>query len=247
MRVFFAACLLSLPILTACGAMPPLEGGRKDVKRSLNMVELDYPNVTFNFLSTGEVRQSGGSFPPPKTIDCSRLSVKPDAFKDAIEAGALVVRIQTPLQVTYTVKDKYDQAVKDKDGKEITKVEFIKSTYGGVLALCKVSKSATGPDSRRYWIRGLDKYLADGKDGLVSVVAAELSHNNQLDVFGELLESSLGVPRQYTNTNSGAYAWILWLTDRTATFTDYEAEVARRKASMRPLSHAPAPAPAQKQ
>lgn len=224
MRTFLAACLLSLPILTACGAMPPLDGGKKDVKRPLKMVELDYP-VTFTFLSTGETRSPGGSFPPPKTIDCSRLRKKSDAFKDAIEAGALIVRLETPEQVKYTVKDEYGRPVKDKDGQEITKTDNIKSTYGGVLALCKVSSSAIGPDSRRYWIRDLDEYLAKGKDGLVSVVGAQLSHDNQFNLFSEL-ESRLD---QYASSNR--FSWMLWLTDRTATFTDYAAEVARRKAS----------------
>jgi hypothetical protein len=111
-----------------------------------------------------------------------------------------------------------------------------------VLALCKVPKSAIGPDSRRYWIRGLDEYLAKGKDGLVSVVGTTLSYNNQFDdVFGEL--SKLGLSQRSTNMSYSSYSSILWLTDRTATFTDYEAEVARRKASTPPPSPAPAKKP----
>jgi hypothetical protein len=234
MRTFFAACFLSLPILTACGAMPPLDlEGEVETKRPLKIVELDYPNVTFTFLSTGEEHRSdGAAFPPPKTIDCSRLRLKSDAFKDAIEAGALLVKIQTPRQVK--------QIIKNEDGKETVKVVNIKPFYGGVLALCNVSENAIGPDSRRYWIRDLDEYLIKGKDGLVSVRAAVLSHDNQFDVLGELIEKRLGVPYQYTS--SGPYSWMLWLTDRTTTFTDYEAEVAKRKAST-PSATAPVQTP----
>ncbi len=204
------------------------------------MVELDYP-VTFTFLSNREERPVGRSFAPPKTIDCSQLRPISDAYKNAIEAGTLIVRIETPPQVTYTPKDEYGRPRKDKDGKEITASTKIKGTYGGVLALCKVSKNAIGPDSRRYWIRELDEHLANGKDGLVSFVGAELSYSNQFNPINELIETGLGV--RHTYSSSSTFSWMLWLSDRTATFSDYEAEVARRKAAMPP----PPPAPAQKQ
>jgi hypothetical protein len=214
MKKLFAVCVLPLLTLTACGNIPnillnPIPGDKasnipedKDTKQPLNIVELKHPNVTFIFPS-GKKYPPGEVFPPPKTIDCSKLTLETDSFEDAIEAGALVVRIQTPRKVTYTVKNE--------KGEDIEKVVNIKSVYGGVLALCNVSDRAKGPDSRSYRIRGLDEYLVKGKDGFISVVAAVLKN--------------LG-PRNYS--------WMLWLTDRTATFTDYEAEMSRRKASTFP-------------
>lgn len=67
-----------------------------EAKRPLNMVELYSPDIMFTFLSTGKTYHYGDAFPPPKTIDCSRLRLTPDAFKDAIKAGALIVRIKAP-------------------------------------------------------------------------------------------------------------------------------------------------------
>ncbi|MCI5150486.1 MAG: hypothetical protein D3916_14055, partial [Candidatus Electrothrix sp. MAN1_4] len=90
MKKIFTACFLALPLLTSCGPMAP-QGG--ETKQPLNTVELQYPNVTFTFPSTRKTYRSGESFPPPKTIDCSGLTLKSDSFKDAIEAGALIVRI----------------------------------------------------------------------------------------------------------------------------------------------------------
>jgi hypothetical protein len=248
MRTFFAACLLALPVVTACAPDTPRPFLPKrssfDTKRPLSKVDLDYPNVTFTFLSTNEEHKSGEVFSPPKTIDCSKLALTSDAFEDAIKAGALILKIQTPTQIKQTTKDK--------DGKEITTVIDIKSSYGGVLALCKVSDRAKGPDSRIYRIRGLDDYLVKGKDGNISVVGAVLDYGKKTqadrveDRIGDRVEDrigdmlKIGVLGDIISQNSDLisdkkasstdYSWMLWLTDRTTTFTNYKAELARSKA-----------------
>lgn len=221
MKKLLTACFLSLPLLMACGPMSP-KGG--DTKRPLNTVELQYPNVTFTFPSIRKTYRSGESFPPPKTVDCSNLTLKSDSFKGAIEAGALVVRIQTPRQVK--------KIVTDKKGKEIVERVKIKPVYGGVLALCKVSPHATGPDSRSYRIRDLDDRLIKGQNGFISVIGANLSKSNQLPSLqdvGKIFNFDLGASSKSINIGSANYSWMLWLTDRTSTFTDYQGEMVRRK------------------
>lgn len=221
MKKILTVCCLSLPFLTACGPMSP-KGG--DTKQPLSTVELNYPNVTFTFPSLGRTYRSGESFPPPKTVDCSNLTLKSDSFKDAIEAGALVVRIQTPRQVK--------QIVTDKDGKEVIERVNIKPVYGGVLALCNVSPHATGPDSRSYRIRDLDDRLIKGQNGFISVIGANLSQGGQLPSLqdlGKVFNINTGLPSKSINIGGADYSWMLWLTDRTSTFTDYEGEVVRRR------------------
>lgn len=210
-------CLFALFILTACTKLPT------DTKRPLNTVEINYPNVTFTFLPpVGRTYRSDQVFPPPKTIDCSNIALDSDAFEDAIEAGALIVRIHTPRQVK--------QIVKNKEGKPVTESVKIKPIYGGVLALCTVPDSATGPDSRSYRIRGLDEYLLKGRDGRVSVVGAIPGKGNSTDFIENLMGGKVSVS-QLTGTEE--YSWMLWLTDRTTTFTNYKAEMERRKREAR--------------
>lgn len=221
MKKFFAACVVPVSLLTACAGNPTLPS--LETKHPLDQVEVNYP-VTFEYNG----RRLGKVFSPPKTIDCSGLTLKSDSFENAIEAGALVVRIETPRQVK--------QVVIDKGGKEIVERVNIKPVYGGVLALCNVSERAKGLDSRSYNIRELDNYLVMGKDGLVSVAGAELkygSHSlsskldeiigNNINRFGGQFGSS------NLFTGSGDYSWMLWLTDRSTTFSNYEAEVKRRQ------------------
>ncbi|MCI5142661.1 MAG: hypothetical protein D3909_13260 [Candidatus Electrothrix sp. ATG1] len=205
-------CLLMLPILTAC-AKPSLER-----MKPLTTVELNYPNSTFTFLSTGKKYRSGSVFPPPKIIDCSKLDLDSDAFEDAIEAGAPILRIHTPRQIK--------RIVKDEEGKPVTETVKINPVYGGVLALCKVSDNATGPDSRSYRIRGLDDYLLKGRDGRVSVVGAIPGQGNSTDFIENLMGGKVSVSQL---TGSATYSWMLWLTDRTTTFTNYKAEMERRR------------------
>ncbi|MCI5133346.1 MAG: hypothetical protein D3904_17995, partial [Candidatus Electrothrix sp. EH2] len=106
MKNFFY-CLFVLSILTACAKLPA------ETKRPLNTVEINYPGVTFTFLPpVRRTYRSDQVFPPPKTIDCSNIALDSDAFEDAIEAGAPIVRIHTPRQVK--------RIVKNKEGKPVT-------------------------------------------------------------------------------------------------------------------------------
>lgn len=252
MRTLFAACLFTLPIITACAPEKPIPSVPKrssfETRRALDNVELNYPHITLEFVSTGEKHSSDDDnvFPPPRTIDCSKLDREPDGYKDAIKAGALIVRIHTPSQVM--------QRIITQEGKEITKPIPIKPLYGGVLALCKVSKKAKGLDSRSYNIRDLDNYLVMGRGGKISVLGAELTYKKktQADRIGDRIEDRVGDTIEDRigdmlggfskmvsdnrdlfsdkSTHSADYSWMLWLTDRTTTFTNYEAELARSKA-----------------
>jgi hypothetical protein len=251
MKTIFAACLLMLPIATACVPNTTTDSlkpsfKQRGTKRPLTKVHLDYPNVTFKFLSTNEEHKSGDVFAPPKTIDCSKLTLTPDAFEDAIKAGALIVDIQTPPEVKRIFKNEYGQTT--------TEAVPIRPRYGGVLALCKVSDRAKGPDSRIYRIRSLDDRLISGRDGNISVIGAELRYGKktQSDRIGDRIEDRVGDSIEdrigdmlggfskmvsdnrdlisNKNAPSADYSWMLWLTDRTTTFTNYEAELARSKA-----------------
>jgi hypothetical protein len=222
MRKFFAACVVPVSILTACANKPTLPS--LETKHPLDQVEVNYP-VTFEYNG----RRLGKVFSPPKTIDCSGLTLESDSFEDAIEAGALILRIQTQRHVKLRMKDE--------NGNETTKIVDIQPTYGGVLALCNVSERAKGPDSRSYNIRDLDDVLIMGKGGLVSVAGGELKYGSHTlsSKFDEIIGSKInklggqfGASNLFTR-GSGDYSWMLWLTDRSTTFTNYEAEVARRE------------------
>ncbi|MCI5137144.1 MAG: caspase family protein [Candidatus Electrothrix sp. AR1] len=191
----------------------------RDKKWPLNAVELNYPNTTFSFPSIGKKYQSGATFSPPKTIDCSNLALKTDSFKDAIKAGALFVRINTPQQIK--------SIVKNREGESVTEAVKIKPVYGGVLALCNVSKYAKGPDSRSYNIRGLDDYLIMSRNGKISVVGAVSKKGELTNLVEKTSGYIVDILHQFTDSND--YSWMLWLTDRPTIFTNYEAELASRK------------------
>lgn len=230
MKKFLAACVIPMSILTACAgnqAMSPLSMHSLEDKKPLDKVEINYP-VTF--LSNG--RTLGKVFQPPKTIDCSKLTLEPDSFEDAIEEGALVLRVETQRHVK--------RRVTDRNGKETTEVFNIKPVYGGVLALCNVSERAKGLDSRSYNIRGLDDYLIMGRDGKISVIGAQLKYKESgPNILGNMFESKIntldsqlgnyGLSDLFKGSGSGDYSWMLWLTDRSTTFSNYEAEVKRRQ------------------
>lgn len=221
MRKFFAACVVPVSILTACANKPTLPS--LEEKHPLDQVEVNYP-VTFEYKG----RKLGKVFSPPKTIDCSSLTLESDSFEDAIEAGSLVLRIQTQRHIK--------RRVKDKNGNDTTEIVKIQPTYGGVLALCNVSDRAKGLDSRSYNIRDLDNVLIMGKDGLVSAAGGELKYGSHTlsSTLDKIIESNInrfggqfGAPKLFSG--SGDYSWMLWLTDRSTTFTNYEAEVKRRR------------------
>ena len=85
------ACLFILLTLTACQTNPTKPQSRGG--KPLDNVELNYPGITFTFPETGETYGSGEAFPPPRTIDCSKLKLNTNNFEDAIKAGDLVFRI----------------------------------------------------------------------------------------------------------------------------------------------------------
>lgn len=221
MKKFVFACVIPVITLTGCGGGTLPSGGR-----ALDNVEMMHPKVSLTFLDSGKKYSPNDTFLPPKAIDCSGLTLKSDSFKDAIEAGALLVKLQTPTKINQTiiVKDDDGNAVKDKDGNDVQKTITVrvKPNYGGVLALCKVSERATGPDSRSYRIRGLDKYLIRGKDGFVSVIGAVLNHKKPT-------KTGIGIIDQLNSRAPSNFSWMLWMSDRMSTFTNYADEVSRRR------------------
>jgi hypothetical protein len=228
MKKIYSACVFLLLTFTACHTIPIGKTFPGNGMRPLGTVELIQPGVSFIFPS-GKKYETGAVFAPPKTIDCSGLALQPDGFRSAIDAGALIIKLQTP--------PKIERVFKNESGKETTEVVKIKPAYGGVLALCNVSDRASGPDSRSYRIRGLDEYLIKGKDGLISVVGAVIdigagqsnSRVTSADPLQLLLNGALGGAADishYQHSPTTGFSWMLWLTDRTVTFTDYQTEVA---------------------
>lgn len=217
MRILFSAAIAAL-VCTACETVP-IDGAQlssSDMK-PLDSVIINQQGVEFEFLSVegNPVYKSGEAFSPPKTIDCSDLEMSSEAYSDAIDAGASLVRIKTPAQVQTTIEVPGQEAR--------TEMVTINPIYGGVLALCTVSERAKGPDSRNYNIRGLDEFLVKGKDGLISAVGAVLEvEAKQPSFMDALVASQTGVPVSTGPTN--AYSWMLWMTDRSTIFTNYAAE-----------------------
>jgi len=216
MKEIFSICIFPLLALTACQNMPIDFSGFSAPKRPLNLVELEHPKIKLTFQATGKTHRSGDTFDPPNTIDCSKLTLKSDSFKGAIEAGALLVKIKTPRKVKIEIQtpqqtQRFFEQKSQRKQEQTYETVKIKPFYGGVLALCNVSESATGPDSRSYRIRSLDEYFVKGKNGHVAVVGAVLG--------GGFAKS---------------YSWMLWISDRTTTFTNYEDDWSIRKASIVP-------------
>lgn len=200
--------ILSLT-LSACGGLP-IEDAFSNIapvkpageKHALDNVEINQPGLSIIF-DGNETYASGQAFFPPKTIDCGKIRLDTAAFEDAIDAGAPIVEIKTPKKATQITTTK----AKD-DGEPIVTKETItiKPFYGGVLALCNISESAKGPDSRTYRIRGLDEWLIKGKDGFISVVGARL--------------------------DNGEYSWMLWMSDRPSIFKNYQKDLSAKNVSM---------------
>lgn len=200
--------ILSLT-LSACGGLPIEDTLGKIApvkpageKHALDNVEINQPGLSIIF-DGNETYASGQAFFPPKTIDCGKVRLDTAAFENAIDAGAPIVEIKTPRKATRLVTTE----VNDK-GEPVVKEETvtIKPFYGGVLALCNISENAKGPDSRTYRIRGLDEWLIKGKDGFISVVGAKL--------------------------DNGEYSWMLWMSDRSSIFKNYQKDSSTESVSL---------------
>ena len=97
----------------------------------------------------------GQNFTTPFAIDCTQLSATPEGYQAALAAGAHKVLITLP---------------------------GVTGTYGGVLALCAIHKSATGPASLSYDLVIPDGKLSDAQNGGVANVAQEVDVNRPAPV-----------------------------------------------------------------
>lgn len=148
---------------------------------------------------------SGQAFTPSFEVDCQNLHADPVEFKKALQLGARNVTIR-------------------KQGE--------KAPFYGVLALCKVHKSATGPAARGYNIQIPPDRFDKARGGLISTVGESTTiagYAGSGPGAGEippLAALMLGVPVQSPSQQRAAPAdietptWILWMTDRGPTFLE---------------------------
>jgi uncharacterized protein YgiM (DUF1202 family) len=153
----------------------------------------------------------GQGFTTPFSIDCTKLDASADGWRSALAVGAHRVAIYLPGQPRI---------------------------YGGVLALCNLHKSATGPSSRSYQLVIPAEKIGDAQDGLVASVAEQVTVNrqpplNNLQAVSQLLSTvqavqsgGSSVSQQLLSTPGAVqaqqqqtlitedFAWMLWFTDR---------------------------------
>lgn len=108
----------------------------------------------------------GKPFQTPFSMDCSRLSADLDGWKNALAAGAHRVAISLPGQAR---------------------------SYGGVLALCTIRKSAAATAPASYQLAIPASKIPEARDGAIAAVAQQIGMNRQ-----GLID----------------FAWMLWFTDR---------------------------------
>ena len=127
---------------------------------------------------------NGQNFQTPFSVDCTRLNASVTGWQDAVAAGAHRVLITLPGQPRI---------------------------FGGVLALCKVDASATGPSSRSYSIVIPPDRIPNASDGLIASVAEKVSVNRStLNVAALLVPTGQPAVGQVTED----YAWMLWFSDQ---------------------------------
>ncbi len=129
---------------------------------------------------------NGQNFTTPFSVDCTKLNASVSGWQDAVTAGAHHVLITVPGQ----------------------------RVYGGVLALCRVDASATGPSSRSYSIVIPDDRFPQAADGLIASVAEKVSVNRAAPINVAALLVQTGQPAFGRITED--YAWMLWFSDRPA-------------------------------
>ncbi len=129
---------------------------------------------------------NGQNFTTPFSVDCTKLNATVNGWQDAVAAGAHHVLITVPGQ----------------------------RVYGGVLALCRVDASATGPSSRSYSIVIPDDRFPQAADGLIASVAEKVSVNRAapINVTALLVPNGQAAFGRITED----YAWMLWFSDRPA-------------------------------
>ena len=132
----------------------------------------------------------GQPFQAPFAVDCTKLSADASGWKDALTAGAHRVAITLPGQPRF---------------------------YGGVLALCLIHKSASGPASRAYQIVIPESKIPDAQDGLVASVAEQVDVDRVGTVdFAALLLAPPGTVPSIPKVAED-FAWMVWFSDPPTT------------------------------
>lgn len=144
----------------------------------------------------------GQSFTTPFSVGCTKLDASANGWQAALAAGAHRVAIYLPGHPRI---------------------------YGGVLALCTIHKTASGPSSRSYQLVIPESKVQDAQDGLISSVAEQVSVNRQempemtaLQMMQQgltLSQQGAAAALQQTPQPTAItddYAWMLWFTDRPA-------------------------------
>jgi hypothetical protein len=133
----------------------------------------------------------GQGFTTPFSIDCTKLDASADGWRAALAAGAHRVAIYLPGQPRF---------------------------YGGVLALCNIHRSATGPSSRSYQLVIPGEKIGDAQDGLIASVAEQVTVNRQppinFQAVSQILLAPPGTVPQQPDAITEDFAWMLWFTDR---------------------------------
>jgi hypothetical protein len=145
----------------------------------------------------------GEQFTTPFSVDCRTLSATSDGWPAALAAGAHRVVITLPGEPRY---------------------------YGGVLALCRVHKSAYGPDSRAYSLGIPESAIGEAQNGLVASMARQVMVNRVqpinlgaalggIAVQGLLAQQGLAAQPDASSVAQPSvitedFVWMLWITDR---------------------------------
>lgn len=179
-----AAAVVALTLAAAGCQLPP--GGAGSGFQALPGGTLENAGAVIE--EPGVFRIAGGqNFTTPFSVDCTQLNPSVNGWQQAVAAGAHRVLITLHGQPR---------------------------TFGGVLALCRIDASATGPSSRAYSLVIPDSRVAQAQDGLIATVAEKVTVNRAAPLnLGALLLHAPGQPAVPANITED-YAWMLWLTDR---------------------------------
>jgi len=189
----------------------------------IRMVSL-MPGQTFSY-------QTGQAFTPDTAIDCTNFTPAAAEYVLALKAGAKVVKIEVAASApTPEIPPPETHPRAGRARSSVAAPAPAPSLYYGVLALCKIHKSAEGPASRAYNVQVPAQFLEKARDGFVSVVGEKVAvaryswetPTQRQAKFSDLFKVSVNQGRtgQQTGAVQEDFSWILWLTDRAPTFTE---------------------------
>ena len=189
--------------------------------RTLDVGMIETGGITMTSMMPGQTfrYQTGGAFTPDSAIDCTNYTPAAAEYVEALKAGAKVVKIEVSASAMAAGQE---QQSKGHHRAAAARV------YYGVLALCKIHKSAAGPASRTYSIQVPQQILEKAQDGFVAVVGEKVAvarYGWQTPSHSKLSFSDFfKMPAPNQGDQQGMvqedFSWILWVTDRAPTFTE---------------------------